>query len=272
MGSKILAIVDQDYPAPNLQNVPAWFEEWEQILSRFRIDSELSRLNARAGLPLDVSSELWEVHKAALEAHLLTGGLVDPLILQDVLQAGYDRSFEQMSQSPLEDVRLPWMEPGTGVQLAAARPAPGSLMVDPERRRLRVPEGAGLDYGGIAKGWAANEAMRRLSAAGPALVSAGGDIAVSGPKSDGQPWAITVEDPFHFGGFVETLYVTAGGVATSGRDHRQWVRPGGPMHHVIDPRTGLPAQTDIVTATVVAGTAVQAEAFAKAVMILGSQT
>jgi thiamine biosynthesis lipoprotein len=113
--------------------------------------------------------------------------------------------------------------------------------------------------------------MKRLKAVHPVLVSAGGDLAVSGPRADGEPWPISVDDPFHPGGHVEMLYLETGAVATSGKDRRRWTMGNRPMHHVIDPRTSFPAETDVLTATVIAPSTVQAEASAKAAMILSSR-
>lgn len=150
-------------------------------------------------------------------------------------------------------------------------PTLADVVADAEAQTIRVPAGAHLDFGGVAKGWAANQAMLALSTYGSALFSAGGDIAVSGPRANGDAWDISVEDPFEPGAFMEMLYLERGGVATSGKDYRNWMRAGVPQHHIIDPRTGLPAETDIITATVIAPTAMHAEALAKAVLISGSE-
>ena len=128
-----------------------------------------------------------------------------------------------------------------------------------------------LDFGGVAKGWAAHQAMERLREVGPALVSAGGDIAISGHLSNDEAWSIDIEDPFTSNSFLETIYLESGGIATSGKDYHNWTHNGKHQHHIIDPNTGLPAETDILTATVIAPTAMQAEAMAKAVMISGSR-
>jgi thiamine biosynthesis lipoprotein len=123
----------------------------------------------------------------------------------------------------------------------------------------------------VAKGWAANQAVQRLASAGPALVSAGGDVAVSGPRLNGQPWRIGVEDPSGAEGYIEMLYIKSGGVATSGKDHRHWQRGGLFQHHIIDPRTRQPAVTDVLAATVIASTVMRAEALSKTVLISGSR-
>jgi thiamine biosynthesis lipoprotein len=262
MGSRMLALVDADAEPAILQELPDEFEAWEQSLSRFRSDSELCELNRRTGQNVAVSPVLWEVFGASVDAEALTGGLVNPLIADALAHAGYDRSFEEMLAAEL--------------LLAPNGDLPGvpileDVAADPVSRTIRVPVGAHLDFGGVAKGWAAHQAMLALSTHGPALFSAGGDIAVSGPQANGDPWDISVEDPFKPGAYIEMLYLERGGVATSGKDYRNWMRAGVPQHHIIDPRTGLPAETDILTATVIAPTAMHAEALAKAVLISGSE-
>ena len=135
---------------------------------------------------------------------------------------------------------------------------------------VNLPPGVRLDLGGIAKGWAADRAARRLRRAGPALVDAGGDIAVSGPMRDGSPWPVGVSDPFDPEKRVDVVLLERGGIATSGRNRRRWLIDGLNGHHVIDPRTGLPAQTDVMTATVIGPSAEVAEMAAKVVLISGS--
>jgi thiamine biosynthesis lipoprotein len=129
----------------------------------------------------------------------------------------------------------------------------------------------GLDFGGVAKGWAAHQAMKRLQVDGPALIDAAGDIAISSPRADGSPWQIGVADPFHKGEEIEILHINECGVATSGKDRRRWIRDGVLKHHIIDPLTNQPAETDLLTVTVIAPDVMRAEAAAKAVFILGSR-
>jgi len=117
-----------------------------------------------------------------------------------------------------------------------------------------------LDLGGIGKGYAAARAADLLSAAGPALVNAGGDIAV-----EGGTWPVGVETA---DGDL-TLELTGGGLATSGRDRRRWRRNGEELHHLIDPATGMPSPSDLLRVTVVATDAVEAEVWAKALYIAG---
>lgn len=262
MGSRIVAVVDSEQAAPRLVALASQFEDWEQSLSRFRNDSELCELNRHSGLPIAVSQVLWDVFDAARKADRYTGGLVNALIMEALLRAGYDRDFDAM------DLESEW--PGLGAD-APLVPSLESVITDAERRTICLPEGAQLDFGGVAKGWAAHQAMLELSAYGPALVGAGGDIAISQPRSDGEPWQIAVDDPFRQGESIESLFIERGGVATSGRDYRRWRRAGIAQHHIIDPRTARPADTDILTATVVAPDAMLAEAYAKAMLMVGSE-
>jgi FAD:protein FMN transferase len=102
-------------------------------------------------------------------------------------------------------------------------------------------------------------------------VDAGGDIAISGPQHDGSPWAIGVADPLNPGEDLALLMLGKSGVATSGRDYRRWQKDGRWQHHIIDPRSGLPAETDVLSATVIAPNVMEAETAAKMVLILGSQ-
>ncbi len=262
MGCGMEALLDSVSYPDILAEVPAWFEEWEQALSRFRVDSELSLLNGKAGEAVPVSQIMWDVFQASLDSERLTGGLVTPLILKALLYAGYDRSFENLSFDTSRFL------PDFAADVTSLK----DVCADASAQTIGLPQGAHLDFGGVAKGWAAHQAMERLKAAGPALVNAGGDIAISGPKQNGEKWPIGVDDPFDsHADFVETFYLERGGIATSGKDYRRWVRNGIQKHHIIDPRTGLPAETDILTATVIAPTAMEAEALAKAIMISGSR-
>jgi len=264
MGSHMLAVVDNATPAAEraLGRIPDRFEEWEQVLSRFRLDSELSRLNQLTGQPVTVSKVLWEVFMAAREAEKFTGGLVRPTVLDALIQAGYDRSFDllpvALNAAPVTVLDLPALSTSIGY--------------DEPTRTLFIPESVHLDFGGVAKGWAAQKAAFLLMKFGPVLVDAGGDIAISGPALDGQPWAIGIRDPFHPDINFETLRMEHGGVATSGTDYHRWQQGGVWNHHLIDPATGLPAESDVLAATVIAPDALQAEAAAKAVVVAGSRS
>jgi FAD:protein FMN transferase len=276
MGCQMAALIDADSPEASqvLGQVPGWFEEWEQALSRFRPDSELNRLNAMDGEAMPVSPVLWDVVDQAFEAARASGGLVSPTQLAALEAAGYDRSFEALPKDEAISAGCRGVQSQRDASQLNA-PAPDvfqSVTRHGQPRSLRLAQGVRLDLGGVAKGWAADETVARLSALGPALMDAGGDIAVSGPRLGATPWTIEVANPFFPDDALESLLLAGGrGVATSGRDYRRWRRNGRWYHHLLDPRTGRPAETDVLTATVVAPTAARAEMAAKTVLILGSE-
>ena len=261
MGCEMLGILESSLLSQTLPCVVQWFEEWEQVLSRFRYDSELTRLNQTFERPVKVSPILWEVFQLAQEAERLTNGLVTPTVLNAMIEAGYDRPFDEL---PILATSLPDTEETTAAPLTV-------IPFNETDLTITLPKGIGLDFGGVAKGWAANQAMQRLQLEGPALVDAAGDIAISGPRANGDPWQIGIADPFHKSEEIETLFLNRCGVATSGKDRRRWTRDGIFRHHIIDPFTNRPAETDLLTVTVIAPDVMQAEAAAKAAFIQGSR-
>jgi thiamine biosynthesis lipoprotein len=244
MGCQMMAAVNNPSikAEQKLQQVPVWFNEWEQTFSRFREDSELSQVNRSAGLPIVVSPDFWDVFQIALAAEKGSTGLVSPAVLESLVLAGYQSSFDQM---PSEQVTTGHTSEGI-LQNASA------IRWDEPTRTIILPPGLTLDFGGIVKGWSADQAMQRIKNYGAALVDAGGDIAISGLQSDGQAWPIGVIDPFNPDSHFEMLRLGNGGVATSGIDYRRWKQNGHWMHHLIDPRTGRPAETDVLSTTIVA--------------------
>jgi FAD:protein FMN transferase len=226
------------------------FARLEQTFSRFRTDSELSRLNA-AGFA-HCSDELIEVVALALDARERTQGRFDPTVHDAVVAAGYDRTFAEVA-------------PNANCSAPAPVPAGGGVEVDRAQRTIRLAPGTRLDLGGIVKGYAAERACELLRPFGPCLVNAAGDIAVRGVPEEGV-WPIGVQTPDE----PVTLGLSHGGVATSGRDYRRWTRNGREHHHLIDPFTGAPSASDLVSATAVGATAVDAEVHATALFLAGS--
>ena len=242
MGTEIEVFV-QGVAGDCWDEVEEEFERLEQSMSRFRPDSELSRLN-RDGRIVG-SRSLVDVVTAALEARESSGGLFDPTVHDAVVAAGYDRTFERLGESR--------------ARRHGAVPCGGEVAVTGSR--IVLSPGVRLDLGGIAKGYAVDRAAELLSGAGPCLVSAGGDVSVRGGA-----WPVGVETP---DGTI-TLLLEEGGLATSGSDRRRWATEDGTAHHLIDPRTGAPAETDILRATVVAETTLRAEVLAKTAYLGGA--
>jgi FAD:protein FMN transferase len=224
------------------------FERLEALFSRFRPNSELSELN-RSGR-IAASEDLLEVVELALDARERTGGRFDPTVHDALVAAGYDRTFDELVRDGASDE--------TAARCGGAVTVTG--------RTIELEPGFRLDLGGIGKGYAVDRAAAFLAVAGPALVNAGGDIAALG-RPDELGWRVGIET----GGDPITVALEDAAIATTGRDRRRWRRNGRERHHVIDPATGRPAETDLLRVTVVAPTAVEAEVLAKSLFLGGER-
>ncbi|HVC86641.1 MAG TPA: FAD:protein FMN transferase [Gaiellaceae bacterium] len=244
MGTDIELIVEAGDAGPQLTAAEQEFDRLEALLSRFRDDSELSRLNRDGSI--DAGPDLQRLVALALEARERTGGRFDPTVHDALVGAGYDRSFEDV--------------PGDSAEPPRAARCGGDVRID--GGRIVLGDGVHLDLGGIGKGYAAERAAELLGIAGPCLVNAGGDIATRGGA-----WPVGVETADG----TMTLELHAGGLATSGRDRRRWRKNGREQHHIIDPSTGEPAETDLLRVTVIARDAVEAEVEAKVIFLSGSR-
>ncbi|MFV9505070.1 MAG: FAD:protein FMN transferase [Oscillochloridaceae bacterium umkhey_bin13] len=231
---------------------------WKASLSRFRADSELNQLNQRAGTGwVVVSATLWMALRVAVWAARFSDGLVSPTVLPALEAAGYDRDFAAVLDQPATDT--------TAAPVADWR----AIQFDRQRRAVLLPADMRLDLAGTVKGWAADRIARQLGRDGAALVDLGGDIAVSGPQADGTPWPIALADPTDPSAELDLVMLSKGGIATSGRDWRRWQQGTHERHHIIDPRTGAPAATDLLSVTIIGPSALRAEVAAKQVLILG---
>jgi thiamine biosynthesis lipoprotein len=231
--------------------------------SRFRQDSEISWIHRSNGGLFMLSDGLAEAVSVALAAARWTGGLVDPTVGDAVISLGYDRDFAAIDPERREP-------PG------APAPAPGWRTARLDGALLWLPAGVRLDLGATAKGLGSDRAVRAANAAadrtGGVLVSLGGDIAVAGqPPRDG--WPIQVADgPDPADSSRTQLVRLAGGaVATSSTTCRTWRRAGQMMHHIVDPRTGLPVDGPWQTASVAAATCADANAASTAAIVAGER-
>lgn len=229
--------------------------------SRFRADSELSRINASAGTRVRVSPLLMQALELAIDAARLTEGDVDPTVGRALELAGYDRDWRLLTSARGEPE----------APTISIRPRSGWQTVELDAASsVRIPSGVRLDLGATAKAWAADRAAFAAFAdtACGVLVSLGGDVATAGPAPlDG--WAIRVtddhrSDPTAAG---QSITIRGGGLATSSTAVRRWSHAGHTMHHVIDPRTGLPASTPWRTISVAAADCAQANIAATAALV-----
>jgi thiamine biosynthesis lipoprotein len=233
--------------------------------SRFRDDSELAAVNATPERDVPISPLLAEAIRVSLRAARLTDGAVDPTLGTAVKAAGYDVDFDSVP----EDGKAISPEP-------APAPAAGwrRLRFDAERRTLRVPADLQIDLGATAKALAADLAAQAAATAsgGGVLVIVGGDIAVCGRAPlGGWPVQIGEDSGEPMSPEAEAIRIWDGGVATSSTTVRRWRRGGVELHHIIDPRTGLPAQGPWRTATVVAASCVDANTASTAAIVMGGR-
>jgi thiamine biosynthesis lipoprotein len=225
----------------------------DRVCSRFREDSDLSQANARAGRWTRVDPLLVVAVRVAIEAARLTDGLVHPLLGRSLVSLGYDRDLRALTDGgPVVPAPAPPLDAWQDIGLADDA--------------VRIPEGTALDLGATGKGFAADLVGHTLGdeLEHPALVSVGGDVAISRP--DGRGWPVFVSE--RLGDPGVTVWLESGGLATSTTRVRRWHRAGVSYHHLIDPRTGAPAATTWTTATCLGSSAAGANTASTAAMVL----
>ena len=235
MGCAVLVEGATQAEQPRIEGL---FAERDRIFSRFRPDSELNRVNGSRALVVEVSAEFAEMTALALRVARKTNGLVDPTLGAAVEATGYDRDFGELRPDP--------RPPSAG--------SPGRWQsVRVARRWLSRPPGLRLDLNGVVKSRTVDDALRLIAGAG--FVGAGGDLATRLPVDIALPG----------GGAVRLV---RGGIATSGRVKRRWLRAGVWHHHLIDPHTGRASGSSWLEVTAGAGTCLRADVAAKAAFLL----
>lgn len=242
-----------------------WFENVESAFSRFWPGSELCRLNRSAGRSTLVSDNMLEVLLLAESYRKETEGAFNPFLLDALRNAGYDESFERMNTRK----RL------SGAVAPVSKVDDHPIEIDPGMRAVRLSPDTAADLGGIAKSWAVKRLvqwLRNKRKLTQGMVNAGGDLAVwDRRKRETEPWLVAVEHPWKPDSDAGVLVMTNGAAATSSRLGRRWMTERGPMHHLIDPRTMLPSDSDTVQCTVAGPDATACEVWAKSLCILGSE-
>ncbi len=244
----------------------------DAAVSRFRADSELSRLNAMTGPGprTRVAGPLFaQAVRLAIHAADASGGAVDPTLATELAGLGYDRDWHELIAVPSG---APLGEGGKLVVYRSRRSRWREIEVGGDPVRVTLPTGVRLDLGATAKALAADRAARSAHEAGAAsvLVSLGGDIATYGaPPRAG--WAIHVTDDHRDGPAApgQTIAIQSGGVATSSIATRRWRQGARVMHHILDPCSGLPVRGPWRTVSVAAATCAEANIASTAGMVLG---
>ncbi len=254
-------------PAIAAISAEALLRDFDRRLSRFRPDSDLSKLNSDPREEVPASSLLRAAVRAGIWAAEQTDGLIDPTLVPELRAAGYATSRDGLDSAPLDDA------------LAGAPPRrPARPAVDARWRSIEVLEDAGairrppglmFDTGGIGKGLAADLAARPLARYARFAVDVGGDVRVGGLRPASEPIEIEVRHPLT-GEAADLFAISEGAVATSGLDVRLWRRDdGGYSHHLIDPSTGSSAWTGLICASARAPTALEADILAKTALLSG---
>lgn len=234
-------------------------EDLERQWSRFLGTSDVSVANDAAGTPVQVGADTVLLASTALLAHEETGGAYDPLLGGDIAQLGYDRSFDAIDH---------------GASPAPASPRrEGSLLVSGDETTITVPVGRAFDPGGIGKGLAADMVIDGLAERGAdgALVNIGGDLRVWGTSPNAEGWVVSVEHPVVSEAELVRVVLADGAVASSSRLRRRWGLAEAPVHHLLDPDSGRPADNGVAAVTVFAATGWRAEAFAKGAFLAGCE-
>ena len=234
----------------------------EALWSRFIGTSDIAMLALAGGQAVQVATETIELVEQMLQAHFATEGFFDPTLMAALNEAGYLKSRVN------DDISV--------LPVAGGSSALSDVRIDHETNEITLPAGMSLDPGGIGKGMAADLIARDLMDMGVqgVSISMGGDVALAGTPDDGDNWVVNIGAPHDYTEVIDTVRLRAGGVATSTLAARTWDTDGEHRHHVIDPRTQKPVSvTPISTlqASVVAGSAAWAEAFATALTVCASE-
>lgn len=226
------------------------FRDFETRFSRFRGESELASFNHSSGGT--VSQEFFFLLNESKRFYEETGGVFDPSVLPVLEQIGYKGNV--ISEIPTRKESF------------------SRLVFDEMEQTVRKPRGLFIDLGGIGKGYIVDKVADKLSKKyTDGIVDAGGDMRVFGGDRDQHldSFAIDVENSFNKTETSTTLILRDRAVATSGTNRRHWQYQGAHHHHIIDPTRATSAETDVVQVTVITSRAIEADVWAKTLLILG---
>ena len=265
MNTSVMLAAEGEGAVAGMFVAKTFIDECEQRFSRFLPASELSDLNRSAGNWIQISDDLMDMLRLSLKYYTETNGIFDPTILSDLKRIGYDRSMDQIRAN---GASLP-----PSISNPTSRPAFKEISFDPTNNRVCLPRGMEIDLGVIAKAWIVEKAAQLLDryVAPCCAVSAGGDILFIGRPTEGTDWDVYLEDPRNPTQSLAHLHIPSGAVATSSIKKRSWSQGQKVRHHLIDPRTGESAESDWLSVTVITSNVIEAEVYAKAILIAGTQ-
>ena len=257
MGTDVHLIVGGAGAGDLVERAERRISDLERRWSRFRPDSEVSRLNA--GDPMTISDETFELVDRAVTGWRMTGGAFDPTVLDAVTSLGYDRDFGSLG--------------GSVAGSRPSRPARGcnGTVLSRAARLVKLPDGARIDPGGIGKGLAADMVSSETMRAGArgCCVDIGGDLRVAGSAPGAGAWGVDVEDPLAGRGTIGCIRLRRGAATTSWRTKRTWAAADGERHHLVDPSTGESIRSGVASVTAVTGLAWKGEVLCKAAFVAG---
>jgi len=240
-----------------LSRAHARVKQIESELSVTDPRSDIGQLNAAGGAPVQVSEDTAALTSFALHMNALTDGAFDPTLYPVLRAWGFTT----------EKHRVPEAD-----ELAELLKLTGADRVRLSGRALRLDEGSMLDLGGIGKGFAGDEALASIAAAGveSALINLGGNVQTLGLRPDGEKWRIGIKSPG--GGLIGVLRIAAEAVVTSGGYERFFTGPDGRIYwHILDPLTGAPARSGVISATAVGPKGRICDAMSTAYFVMGAE-
>jgi FAD:protein FMN transferase len=257
MSTIVQISINHELFANDMMPIYKLFELIEDTCSRFRSDSELSQLNQQVGKEVKVSGEMFSILSAAIRFYEETEGIFNPNVLSVLESHGYSKSIERIKGKELA-ISFP-------SSVATINSQPFTL----NESNLSVTLLSKIDLGGIAKGWVIDRATQLLERLGYGFINVGGDIRIFGSLP--RPLNIGIESPFAVEEMISSIQVEKEALATSTTMKRKWLMNGQWQHHLIDTKTGKPSESTIVSATITAPTALEADVWAKTVLLLGEQ-
>ncbi|MDH3302865.1 MAG: FAD:protein FMN transferase [Acidimicrobiia bacterium] len=257
MGSPCRIVTDPDAERA-AEEIRRLVEYLERCWSRFRYDSEVSAINRAAGRVTVVSDITYKLIANAVRAHDRTSGWFNPLMLNQLMAVGYDRTWTEARLSPSGPV-----EPATFE----------TIDIYPTITAVRIPPGTAFDPGGIGKGLAVDLAIERCQSLGLTMASIelGGDLKVYGKPWFGDRWTVGAASPFQQSIDTASFSFDGGAVTTSTTARRRWESGGAVLHHLLDPATGWPSTSDVASVTTCSELAWWGEVASKVALLAGSE-
>jgi FAD:protein FMN transferase len=250
--------ISEERAQAGIEMVKTIFEKYEQMFSRFRADSELSKINKKTGEEIIVAPEMFEVLSLCLKYNRESQGYFDPRVIGNLEKIGYDKDFKTNDLNSAENSKV-WLEKITGK-------LEEDLILNKDKKTVLAKKR--IDTTGIAKGYIVDRSVESLKAQGfkNFIVDAGGDMFAEGLNEKREAWQVGVEG---YKADRLMLKLSGEGIATSGISRKRWQRGSKKVHHLINPRDPDNFSHVLKTVTVVKDKTVEADGKAKVLFLMG---